>query len=96
VAKQPWPGNVRQLRHAVLRAMHLAGPLLTASDIVGTGASPDPRAQVNWVSLQSRGMLPRRLRPYRCWDDALRTLSAIFTPMLLSRPVAIDEPLPSS
>ena len=40
VAKQPWPGNVRQLRHAVLRAMHLAGPLLTASDIVGPGASP--------------------------------------------------------
>lgn len=41
VAKQPWPGNVRQLRHAVLRAMHLAGPLLTANDIVGPGASPE-------------------------------------------------------
>jgi DNA-binding NtrC family response regulator len=37
VARHPWPGNVRQLRHAVLRAAHLAGPQLRASDLLGEG-----------------------------------------------------------
>ena len=39
VMRRPWPGNVRQLRHAVLRAAHLAtGPRLLASDLVGESA----------------------------------------------------------
>jgi DNA-binding NtrC family response regulator len=32
----PWPGNVRQLRHALLRAVHLCGPELRAEDLLGT------------------------------------------------------------
>ena len=31
----PWPGNVRQLRNAVLRAVHLSGPELRAQDLLG-------------------------------------------------------------
>ena len=39
VARQPWPGNVRQLRHAVLRAAHLAtSAQLLASDLLGEAA----------------------------------------------------------
>ncbi|MFO0573612.1 MAG: sigma 54-interacting transcriptional regulator [Polyangia bacterium] len=34
VARHPWPGNVRQLRHAVLRAVHLGGPRLCAADLL--------------------------------------------------------------
>jgi DNA-binding NtrC family response regulator len=43
VAAHPWPGNVRQLRHAVLRAVHLGGPELTADDLIGDEA-PGPAA----------------------------------------------------
>jgi DNA-binding NtrC family response regulator len=35
LARYPWPGNVRQLRHAVLRAVHLGGPRLRAADLLG-------------------------------------------------------------
>jgi DNA-binding NtrC family response regulator len=39
--RYPWPGNVRQLRHAVLRAVHLCGPELYARDLL---SSPRSRA----------------------------------------------------
>ncbi len=35
LARHPWPGNVRQLRHAVLRALHLGGLELRAEDLLG-------------------------------------------------------------
>jgi DNA-binding NtrC family response regulator len=35
--RDPWLGNVRELRAAVLRAVHLCGPQLTASDLVPAG-----------------------------------------------------------
>jgi transcriptional regulator with AAA-type ATPase domain len=50
VARQPWPGNVRQLRHAVLRAAHLAtGPQLGAGDLLGRAvvvAAPEEGVQL--------------------------------------------------
>ena len=48
VAAQPWPGNVRQLKNAVLRAVHLhtGGPELSAAELIGdgrpSGATPEP------------------------------------------------------
>ncbi len=53
VMRKPWPGNVRQLRHAVLRAAHLAsGPHLLACDLVGEQAEPVGREEV--VQLRGR------------------------------------------
>ncbi|MCS6912835.1 MAG: sigma 54-interacting transcriptional regulator [Myxococcales bacterium] len=34
LSQYPWPGNVRQLRHAVQRAAYLSGPRLVAEDIL--------------------------------------------------------------
>jgi DNA-binding NtrC family response regulator len=36
LAAHPWPGNVRQLRHALLRAVHLGGFELRAADLLGS------------------------------------------------------------
>jgi two-component system response regulator PilR (NtrC family) len=33
--RHPWPGNVRQLRNALLRAVHLGGAELCAADLIG-------------------------------------------------------------
>jgi len=41
--RHPWPGNVRQLRHAVRRAVQLAGPELCAEDLLGP-PRPGPMA----------------------------------------------------
>ncbi len=52
VAQRSWPGNVRQLRHAVLRAAYLAsGPRLAARDVL---AEPDSLALPEGL-LQLRG-----------------------------------------
>jgi DNA-binding NtrC family response regulator len=37
--RHPWPGNVRQLRNALLRAIHLAGPELRAADLCDASSS---------------------------------------------------------
>ncbi len=53
----PWPGNVRELRAAVLRAAHLAGPTLSADDILpasrrssSPGRSPEPEPTASLAS----------------------------------------------
>lgn len=40
LAAYPWPGNVRQLKSAVLRAALLAGPTLVAADLLPTAPLP--------------------------------------------------------
>lgn len=65
VAQRPWPGNVRQLRHAVLRAAHLAtGPRILSRDILG---EPDGLAMPEgMVQLRGRRFADIEREIYLC------------------------------